>query len=95
MLTFGVTWVCCCMLCVQASINNLKSPALSYRPARLHHSDDSQDEDYKSRWRSIRVMYFTMFLSSVGEDAHQFGLFYFFNVESPLQRHFIGISTEK
>lgn len=30
-------------------------------------SDDSQDEDYKSRWRSIRVMYFTMFLSSVGE----------------------------
>lgn len=29
-------------------------------------SNDSQDEDYKSRWRSIRVMYFTMFLSSVG-----------------------------
>ncbi|XP_034425187.1 major facilitator superfamily domain-containing protein 8 [Hippoglossus hippoglossus] len=29
-------------------------------------SDDSQDGDYKSRWRSIRVMYFTMFLSSVG-----------------------------
>ncbi|KAM4537229.1 major facilitator superfamily domain-containing protein 8 isoform 2-T2 [Odontesthes bonariensis] len=29
-------------------------------------SGDSQDEDYKSRWRSIRVMYFTMFLSSVG-----------------------------
>ncbi|XP_059211438.1 major facilitator superfamily domain-containing protein 8 [Centropristis striata] len=29
-------------------------------------SDDSQDEDYKTRWRSIRVMYFTMFLSSVG-----------------------------
>ncbi|XP_041821099.1 major facilitator superfamily domain-containing protein 8 [Chelmon rostratus] len=29
-------------------------------------SDDSHDEDYKSRWRSIRVMYFTMFLSSVG-----------------------------
>uniref|UniRef100_A0A7N8YHM9 Major facilitator superfamily domain containing 8 n=1 Tax=Mastacembelus armatus TaxID=205130 RepID=A0A7N8YHM9_9TELE len=29
-------------------------------------SDDFQDEDYKSRWRSIRVMYFTMFLSSVG-----------------------------
>ncbi|XP_068569460.1 major facilitator superfamily domain-containing protein 8-like [Cebidichthys violaceus] len=31
-------------------------------------SDDSlpQDEEYKSRWRSIRVMYFTMFLSSVG-----------------------------
>ncbi|KAI3375779.1 hypothetical protein L3Q82_004072 [Scortum barcoo] len=29
-------------------------------------SDDSQDEDYKSRWRCIRVMYFTMFLSSVG-----------------------------
>uniref|UniRef100_A0A8C9XXK7 Major facilitator superfamily domain containing 8 n=1 Tax=Sander lucioperca TaxID=283035 RepID=A0A8C9XXK7_SANLU len=28
--------------------------------------DDSRDEDYKSRWRSIRVMYFTMFLSSVG-----------------------------
>lgn len=29
-------------------------------------SEDSQDDDYKSRWRSIRVMYFTMFLSSVG-----------------------------
>ncbi|TNM93949.1 hypothetical protein fugu_002125 [Takifugu bimaculatus] len=29
-------------------------------------SDISVDEDYKSRWRSIRVMYFTMFLSSVG-----------------------------
>ncbi|CAJ1086270.1 major facilitator superfamily domain-containing protein 8 isoform X1 [Xyrichtys novacula] len=29
-------------------------------------SDDSRDEDYRSRWRSIRVMYFTMFLSSVG-----------------------------
>ncbi|KAM9426201.1 major facilitator superfamily domain-containing protein 8 isoform 1-T3 [Pholidichthys leucotaenia] len=29
-------------------------------------SVDSQDEDYRSRWRSIRVMYFTMFLSSVG-----------------------------
>ncbi|XP_037615306.1 major facilitator superfamily domain-containing protein 8 [Sebastes umbrosus] len=29
-------------------------------------SDGSQDGDYKSRWRSIRVMYFTMFLSSVG-----------------------------
>uniref|UniRef100_A0A674N946 Major facilitator superfamily domain containing 8 n=1 Tax=Takifugu rubripes TaxID=31033 RepID=A0A674N946_TAKRU len=28
--------------------------------------DISVDEDYKSRWRSIRVMYFTMFLSSVG-----------------------------
>ncbi|KAK5848409.1 hypothetical protein PBY51_006026 [Eleginops maclovinus] len=28
--------------------------------------DDYQDEDYKPRWRSIRVMYFTMFLSSVG-----------------------------
>lgn len=29
-------------------------------------SVDSRDEDYRSRWRSIRVMYFTMFLSSVG-----------------------------
>ncbi|XP_059932754.1 major facilitator superfamily domain-containing protein 8 [Gadus macrocephalus] len=29
-------------------------------------SDDCQDADYKSRWRSIRIMYFTMFLSSVG-----------------------------
>uniref|UniRef100_A0A3B3HVL3 Major facilitator superfamily domain containing 8 n=1 Tax=Oryzias latipes TaxID=8090 RepID=A0A3B3HVL3_ORYLA len=29
--------------------------------------DGSQDGDYRSRWRSIRVMYFTMFLSSVGE----------------------------
>ncbi|XP_032366872.1 major facilitator superfamily domain-containing protein 8 isoform X1 [Etheostoma spectabile] len=29
-------------------------------------SDDSRDEGYRSRWRSIRVMYFTMFLSSVG-----------------------------
>lgn len=29
--------------------------------------DDLQDAaDYKNRWRSIRVMYFTMFLSSVG-----------------------------
>ncbi|KAL2079456.1 hypothetical protein ACEWY4_025200 [Coilia grayii] len=27
---------------------------------------DSDDAAYKSRWRSIRVMYFTMFLSSVG-----------------------------
>uniref|UniRef100_A0A8D3BYD6 Major facilitator superfamily (MFS) profile domain-containing protein n=1 Tax=Scophthalmus maximus TaxID=52904 RepID=A0A8D3BYD6_SCOMX len=27
---------------------------------------DRPDEDYKNRWRSIRVMYFTMFLSSVG-----------------------------
>lgn len=95
MLTFGVTWGCFCMLCVHACISNFKSPALSYHPARLHHSDDSQDEDYKSRWRSIRVMYFTMFLSSVGEDAHQFELFYLINVESLLQRHFIRVSTEK
>uniref|UniRef100_A0A7N6AMR0 Major facilitator superfamily (MFS) profile domain-containing protein n=1 Tax=Anabas testudineus TaxID=64144 RepID=A0A7N6AMR0_ANATE len=29
-------------------------------------SDHPQSEDYRSRWRSIRVMYFTMFLSSVG-----------------------------
>ncbi|XP_068611949.1 major facilitator superfamily domain-containing protein 8 [Brachionichthys hirsutus] len=29
-------------------------------------SDDFRDGDYKSRWRSIRIMYFTMFLSSVG-----------------------------
>ncbi|XP_061565579.1 major facilitator superfamily domain-containing protein 8 [Cololabis saira] len=29
-------------------------------------SEDSEDGDYSSRWRSIRVMYFTMFLSSVG-----------------------------
>ncbi|XP_028330417.1 major facilitator superfamily domain-containing protein 8-like [Gouania willdenowi] len=28
--------------------------------------EDHQGEDYGSRWRSIRVMYFTMFLSSVG-----------------------------
>ncbi|XP_061768569.1 major facilitator superfamily domain-containing protein 8 isoform X2 [Nerophis ophidion] len=28
--------------------------------------NDFQDDNYKSRWRSIRVMYFTMFLSSVG-----------------------------
>lgn len=34
-------------------------------------SDVSVDEDYKSRWRSIRVMYFTMFLSSVGKDAEE------------------------
>ncbi|XP_076145315.1 major facilitator superfamily domain-containing protein 8 isoform X1 [Alosa pseudoharengus] len=27
---------------------------------------DSDDDAYKNRWRSIRVMYFTMFLSSVG-----------------------------
>uniref|UniRef100_A0A3P8UPC9 Major facilitator superfamily domain containing 8 n=1 Tax=Cynoglossus semilaevis TaxID=244447 RepID=A0A3P8UPC9_CYNSE len=31
---------------------------------------DPQDEDYKSRWRSIRIMYFTMFLSSVGKVDH-------------------------
>ncbi|XP_034020010.1 major facilitator superfamily domain-containing protein 8 [Thalassophryne amazonica] len=29
-------------------------------------SDDYQNDDYRSRWRSIQVMYFTMFLSSVG-----------------------------
>ncbi|XP_055358390.1 major facilitator superfamily domain-containing protein 8 isoform X2 [Betta splendens] len=29
-------------------------------------SDHPQNEDDRSRWRSIRVMYFTMFLSSVG-----------------------------
>ncbi|XP_061620315.1 major facilitator superfamily domain-containing protein 8 [Phyllopteryx taeniolatus] len=29
-------------------------------------SDDVHDDAYQSRWRSIRVMYFTMFLSSVG-----------------------------
>nr|XP_061810778.1 major facilitator superfamily domain-containing protein 8-like isoform X2 [Nerophis lumbriciformis] len=29
-------------------------------------SDDVRDDDSQSRWRSIRVMYFTMFLSSVG-----------------------------
>ncbi|KAM9833612.1 major facilitator superfamily domain-containing protein 8 [Syngnathus typhle] len=29
-------------------------------------SDDVDDDDYQNRWRSIRVMYFTMFLSSVG-----------------------------
>uniref|UniRef100_A0A3B3BS35 Uncharacterized protein n=1 Tax=Oryzias melastigma TaxID=30732 RepID=A0A3B3BS35_ORYME len=34
--------------------------------------DDSQNGDYRSRWRSIRVMYFTMFLSSVGEFIHAF-----------------------
>ncbi|KAJ0006580.1 hypothetical protein NQD34_013853, partial [Periophthalmus magnuspinnatus] len=33
---------------------------------RDDHSSDSQDAVYDSRWRSIRVMYFTMFLSSVG-----------------------------
>ncbi|XP_069001495.1 major facilitator superfamily domain-containing protein 8 isoform X1 [Embiotoca jacksoni] len=37
----------------------------------LLRDDDSSDvyqddDDYRSRWRSIRVMYFTMFLSSVG-----------------------------
>ncbi|KAM9826914.1 major facilitator superfamily domain-containing protein 8 [Neosynchiropus ocellatus] len=29
-------------------------------------SSESLDKDYSCRWRSIRVMYFTMFLSSVG-----------------------------
>lgn len=43
--------------------------------AVILHSVDSQDEGYKSRWRSIRIMYFTMFLSSVGEDAPKFGVF--------------------
>uniref|UniRef100_A0A7N6BE04 Major facilitator superfamily (MFS) profile domain-containing protein n=1 Tax=Anabas testudineus TaxID=64144 RepID=A0A7N6BE04_ANATE len=36
-------------------------PAGSCTSASLH-----TVEDYRSRWRSIRVMYFTMFLSSVG-----------------------------
>uniref|UniRef100_A0A671TMV1 Major facilitator superfamily domain containing 8 n=1 Tax=Sparus aurata TaxID=8175 RepID=A0A671TMV1_SPAAU len=39
---------------------------MSHCDLRWGKHDDSQDEDYKSRWRSIRVMYFTMFLSSVG-----------------------------
>lgn len=38
-------------------------------------SDDSQNDEYKSRWRSIRVMYFTMFLSSVGKHIW-YHLFY-------------------
>uniref|UniRef100_A0A8C8F3U5 Major facilitator superfamily (MFS) profile domain-containing protein n=1 Tax=Oncorhynchus tshawytscha TaxID=74940 RepID=A0A8C8F3U5_ONCTS len=38
-------------------------------------SDDSQNDEYKSRWRSIRVMYFTMFLSSVGKPI-LYHLFY-------------------
>ncbi|XP_077597698.1 major facilitator superfamily domain-containing protein 8 [Stigmatopora nigra] len=37
------------------------SPLLPDEP-----SDDVLDDDYQNRWRSIRVMYFTMFLSSVG-----------------------------
>lgn len=28
------------------------------------------EEQHRSRWRSIRVLYFTMFLSSVGELHH-------------------------
>lgn len=64
-----VNTVCC--LCglsyLQTSVNNLQ-PAVVFL---LPDSEDSQDEDYSSRWRSIRIMYFTMFLSSVGEDACQ------------------------
>lgn len=58
--------LCCCVL----TSNNLKSPVSYCRVLLPVYSVDSQDEEYKSRWRSIRIMYFTMFLSSVGEDAH-------------------------
>lgn len=54
---------CCFYKCVLTISNWLSSVFL------LSHSEDSQDENYSSRWRSIRVMYFTMFLSSVGKAA--------------------------
>lgn len=41
------------------------------------HSEDSHDENDSSRWRSIRVMYFTMFLSSVGETVSVSSIKYF------------------
>ncbi|MED6251928.1 Major facilitator superfamily domain-containing protein 8 [Ataeniobius toweri] len=54
-------------------------------------SDDSQDEDYKSRWRSIRVMYFTMFLSSVGFTIVITSLWpYLQKVDSSADASFLG-----
>lgn len=54
-------------------------------------SDDSQDEDYRSRWRSIRVMYFTMFLSSVGFTIVITSLWpYLQKVDSSADASFLG-----
>uniref|UniRef100_A0A3Q0RWW2 Major facilitator superfamily domain containing 8 n=1 Tax=Amphilophus citrinellus TaxID=61819 RepID=A0A3Q0RWW2_AMPCI len=50
-------------------------------------SEDSQDEDYRSRWRSIRVMYFTMFLSSVGEDTV---IQHFYHTDDSADASFLG-----
>uniref|UniRef100_A0A3Q2QIN0 Major facilitator superfamily domain containing 8 n=1 Tax=Fundulus heteroclitus TaxID=8078 RepID=A0A3Q2QIN0_FUNHE len=52
---------------------------------------DSQDEDYGSRWRSIRVMYFTMFLSSVGFTIVITSLWpYLEKVDSSADASFLG-----
>ncbi|KAM4564186.1 major facilitator superfamily domain-containing protein 8 isoform 1-T1 [Fundulus diaphanus] len=54
-------------------------------------SEDSQDEDYGSRWRSIRVMYFTMFLSSVGFTIVITSLWpYLEKVDSSADASFLG-----
>ncbi|XP_008433899.1 major facilitator superfamily domain-containing protein 8 [Poecilia reticulata] len=54
-------------------------------------SDDSQDGDYRSRWRSIRVMYFTMFLSSVGFTIVITSLWpYLQKVDSSADASFLG-----
>uniref|UniRef100_A0A3B3VHZ3 Major facilitator superfamily domain containing 8 n=1 Tax=Poecilia latipinna TaxID=48699 RepID=A0A3B3VHZ3_9TELE len=53
--------------------------------------DDSQDGDYRSRWRSIRVMYFTMFLSSVGFTIVITSLWpYLQKVDSSADASFLG-----
>uniref|UniRef100_A0A3B3BSP5 Major facilitator superfamily domain containing 8 n=1 Tax=Oryzias melastigma TaxID=30732 RepID=A0A3B3BSP5_ORYME len=54
-------------------------------------SDGSQDGDYRSRWRSIRVMYFTMFLSSVGFTIVITSLWpYLQKVDSSADASFLG-----
>uniref|UniRef100_A0A1A8KFK7 Major facilitator superfamily domain containing 8 n=1 Tax=Nothobranchius kuhntae TaxID=321403 RepID=A0A1A8KFK7_NOTKU len=54
-------------------------------------SDDFQDGDYRSRWRSIRVMYFTMFLSSVGFTIVITSLWpYLEKVDSSADASFLG-----
>ncbi|XP_015256714.1 major facilitator superfamily domain-containing protein 8 [Cyprinodon tularosa] len=54
-------------------------------------SDDSQDDDYRSRWRSIRVLYFTMFLSSVGFTIVITSLWpYLEKVDSSADASFLG-----
>uniref|UniRef100_A0A3Q3F579 Major facilitator superfamily domain containing 8 n=1 Tax=Kryptolebias marmoratus TaxID=37003 RepID=A0A3Q3F579_KRYMA len=51
----------------------------------------SHDGDYRSRWRSIRVMYFTMFLSSVGFTIVITSLWpYLEKVDSSADASFLG-----